>query len=226
MPAGWSIGPSPPLAGRRLPLLLHHARRACGDRVAHVGDLERARHHLERAEKSALLWQGTWWEAGMAEAQAIAAGTSSMIEQNRQASSQPIVDSARSTTARASRGSGVARIIVPKTRWSRWRAITDDRAWCSASCKSCRAAWSSPSARRTSASRWRQWAWPAMDPRSRWSSLASLSSAAARARSPESSAASPISAEAKAAARSAPLRLAVACTSRATTMTWSYGVCP
>ena len=43
----------------------------------------------------------------------IAAGTESITEQNRQRSSVPSVDSARSTMARAVDGFGAARIIVP-----------------------------------------------------------------------------------------------------------------
>jgi tetratricopeptide (TPR) repeat protein len=37
---------------------------------ARAGDLESARRHLDTAEQSALLWQGTSWEAAVAEAQA------------------------------------------------------------------------------------------------------------------------------------------------------------
>jgi hypothetical protein len=36
----------------------------------HAGDLPNARRHLELAEQAAVLWQGTSWEAGLAEAQA------------------------------------------------------------------------------------------------------------------------------------------------------------
>jgi hypothetical protein len=39
-----------------------------------VGDLEHAHRHLQIAERSAMLWQGTSWEAGLAEAQATVAG--------------------------------------------------------------------------------------------------------------------------------------------------------
>ena len=84
----------------------------------------------------------------------------------------------------------------------------------------------SPSATRTSARRCSECASPAGDPRSWCRSLASVSSAAASSRSPERSAASPINADANAAARSAPLRLAVVCRSRATLMTSAYGVGP
>ena len=45
--------------------------------------------------------------------QAPIAGTESMTEQNRQRSSSPRVDSARSTMARATSGSAAAEIIVP-----------------------------------------------------------------------------------------------------------------
>jgi tetratricopeptide (TPR) repeat protein len=37
---------------------------------ARAGDLVHARHHLELAERSALVWRGTSWEAGLAEAHA------------------------------------------------------------------------------------------------------------------------------------------------------------
>ena len=59
-----------------------------------------------------------------------------MIEQKWQASSQPSVDSARSTMARASSGSDAARIIVPKMRCRRCLAIIDERASGSACCSS------------------------------------------------------------------------------------------
>ena len=39
---------------------------ACAD----VGDLDRARHHLQMAEKSARLWEGTSWQAAVLEARA------------------------------------------------------------------------------------------------------------------------------------------------------------
>jgi hypothetical protein len=39
---------------------------ACAD----VGDVERARHHLQVAEKSAPLWEGTSWQAALLEARA------------------------------------------------------------------------------------------------------------------------------------------------------------
>jgi hypothetical protein len=39
---------------------------ACAD----VGDLEHARHHLEVAEKSLPLWEGTSWQAALLEARA------------------------------------------------------------------------------------------------------------------------------------------------------------
>jgi hypothetical protein len=35
---------------------------------ARIGDLPDAQRHLARAEESAMLWQGTSWEAGIAEA--------------------------------------------------------------------------------------------------------------------------------------------------------------
>ena len=50
-------------------------------------------------------WRWASWRSP-ARTQAIDAGTDSMIEQNRHASSQPSVDSARSTMARASSGVG------------------------------------------------------------------------------------------------------------------------
>jgi hypothetical protein len=40
---------------------------------ARTGDLEHAARHLAVAQRSAMLWQGTAWEAGLAEAQAIVA---------------------------------------------------------------------------------------------------------------------------------------------------------
>ena len=39
---------------------------ACAD----VGDLEHARHHLQVAEKSLHLWEGTSWQAALLEARA------------------------------------------------------------------------------------------------------------------------------------------------------------
>jgi hypothetical protein len=39
---------------------------ACAD----VGDVDRARHHLQVAEQSAPLWEGTSWQAALLEARA------------------------------------------------------------------------------------------------------------------------------------------------------------
>ena len=38
---------------------------------AAVGDLEHANHHLRQAEGSAMMWEGTAWEAATAEARAV-----------------------------------------------------------------------------------------------------------------------------------------------------------
>jgi ATP/maltotriose-dependent transcriptional regulator MalT len=38
---------------------------------AAVGDLDHARHHLRHAEGSAMMWEGTAWEAATAEARAV-----------------------------------------------------------------------------------------------------------------------------------------------------------
>jgi hypothetical protein len=43
---------------------------------ARAGDLPNAHRHLEVAERSAVLWEGTSWEAGMAEAHAVVAAAS------------------------------------------------------------------------------------------------------------------------------------------------------
>ena len=159
-------------------------------------------------------------------AQAIDAGTDSMIEQNGQASSQPSVDSARSTMARAS--SGRAR------RGSSCRRCAAAGAWRS----STRAPAGAPAGAAASPPRRR--------PRRRAPRRAAATSAprrpatrgrgagrrprsarrAASSRSPESSAASPISADAN--ARRAARRCAAPCVcrSRATSMTSAYGVGP
>jgi len=39
----------------------------------HAGDLQNAERHLAMAEASGAMWQGTSWEAGLAEAQATVA---------------------------------------------------------------------------------------------------------------------------------------------------------
>ena len=38
---------------------------------AAVGDLDHAHHHLRQAEGSAMMWEGTAWEAATAEARAV-----------------------------------------------------------------------------------------------------------------------------------------------------------
>ena len=95
---------------------------------------------------------------------AIDAGTDIVIEQNGQASSS--TESRLGTVddwARASMGgSDAARIIVPKTRYRRCLAITELRASGKASWRSSFAAALSPWAMRTSASRCKQCASPAV----------------------------------------------------------------
>ena len=43
---------------------------------ARAGDLPGAQHHLEMARRSATVWEGTSWEAGLAEAEAVVAAES------------------------------------------------------------------------------------------------------------------------------------------------------
>ena len=50
---------------------------------AAAGEIEHAHHHLRLAEMSAVLWEGTAWEAALAEARAHVAGAEGDAEGSR-----------------------------------------------------------------------------------------------------------------------------------------------